>query len=493
LEVGCSATGFNFYLSATCGEYLAILRCILVQLQQQQPEVLEGFTCLRELWQLAALARNLPAFWQLVREVPALQRDLPGLVRYVGVKEVVPLAQGLVSLGLLPSCTAEDIWWLVARLDHVTGDRTKVLQVFEQLALQAPDHGALEHLGTLLLHYATEEVLYWQAPGDHNASQRPVAGTMSQLDGQMRGKVVAVEGPMAGLAVFAHLGHPDANFHMGGQQQNVEKLEPSFAPNRVAAEVIPRLTCHMSGSEVVAWSEQLQAVWAPAHSHRLLLQLLVTPLGKGMFSAAARLKLYDLLLLQLARSGWPPQQQVMGGTEQQQQQLDVRLPPAAADVVLGLLPDAATSNAAAVQVLVVWRHVCGTLQPHWFHSESLHISDSTLEGVGVYIYWEIRRAQETMAAAGKGKKPPMWQNRQQRRMKLKEQPDEYEMDLLYDSAGMLSPADVDATGSVTAVGKVYATLGQHHFYSRLGLQGRRQVAAAVARLGLPVKLGHGPG
>jgi hypothetical protein len=65
-------------------------------------------------------------------------------------------------------------------------------------------------------------------------------------------------------------------------------------------------------------------------------------------------QLYDLLLQQLVRSGW----------EEQQQQAAM-LPPTAADVVLGSLRDASKYRAAATKVLVVWRHMCGTLHPAW--------------------------------------------------------------------------------------------------------------------------------
>jgi hypothetical protein len=81
-----------------------------------------------------------------------------------------------------------------------------------------------------------------------------------------------------------------------------------------------------------------------------------------------------------------------------------------------------------------------------------------------------------------------WQQRQQDKRWRKLEPSVWDMDMLYDSGGMLSPADVDSTGSITAVEKGVATLGQHWYYSSLGPKGRSQVAAAVERLGLPVKL-----
>jgi hypothetical protein len=108
-------------------------------------------------------------------------------------------------------------------------------------------------------------------------------------------------------------------------------------------EEIPRQLCHMSGAEVVEWVGQLQEVWTPAPSHRLLLQLVVAP--DGSFTDAERLQLYDLMLLQLARPGWKQQgteeKGVVGQAEvkegQQQQQAARCLPPVAADLVLGKL------------------------------------------------------------------------------------------------------------------------------------------------------------
>jgi hypothetical protein len=539
IEEHCSGVATFQYYSTVSGDYVADLRCILQQLQQQQqPEVLEGFTCLRELWQLCALARHLPAFWQLLREVPALQQHAAGLVRHVQGKEVLSLAQGLVSLGLLPQCTPEEIWWLVARLDHVTGDRGKVLMLFEQLALQQPWHGAFDHLGHLLLQYAKQEALYWRVPSSKEASDQPVPGPVSaaptqpgadarpplqnpsswgeedmQLTQGLRkeftGGPVLTPGPAGFL--FGYLAYYN-------WEDRMRELEPSFAPDCVVDEVFPKLTCRMSGAEVGVWLEQVQAVWPPPQSHRLLLQLLMTPDLFGMFTAADRLQLYDLLLLQLARSEWPlQQQQVMEGGDQQQehkqqqrhhQQVDVRLPAAAAEVVLGSLPDASTSNAAASQVLVVWRHVCGTVQDHWFSSDALNTSNSTLEGVGWYVYYEIEKIQGRLEEfhkklqqqlpgsdvrqqpERKQKEQPnwWWQQRQQDKRWRKLEPSVWDMDMLYDSGGMLSPADVDSTGSITAVEKGVATLGQHWYYSSLGPKGRSQVAAAVERLGLPVKL-----
>jgi hypothetical protein len=113
------------------------------------------------------------------------------------------------------------------------------------------------------------------------------------------------------------------------------------------------MTCAMSRDKVVDWVARLQLVLPPQQTHRLLLQLVQAPDSRKVWLSRGSLQLYDLLLQQLVRPGWEAEQQV------------AMLPPAAADVVLGFLRDASKSRAAAAKVLVVWRHVCGVLDPAW--------------------------------------------------------------------------------------------------------------------------------
>jgi hypothetical protein len=109
----------------------------------------------------------------------------------------------------------------------------------------------------------------------------------------------------------------------------------------------------MTRAEMIEWVARLQLVLPPRETCGLLVQLLQAPTTPRALLKADLLQLYDLLLQQLARSGWEAQQQAAS------------LPPAAADVVLRLLPDASKSRSAATKVLVVWRHMAGALDPAW--------------------------------------------------------------------------------------------------------------------------------
>jgi hypothetical protein len=442
IERDCERWARKLYWPHRTTYYLAALRSIFLELQEQQPEVLKGFSGTRLLWNLHETAREVQAFWHLLVEVPALQRDIQFLTQELHVMQPVHVAQGLVSLGLLPQCAPEDIWWLVARLDHATGDRGKVLMLFEQLALQQPWHGAFDHLGHLLLHFAQRQALFKQTSGQDPTFQKPERLFKSYF----------------GLS--------------SEEMVKVAKAMPEwFKPENLVTEVFPRLTCRMPGAQVVAWVEQLQEMWWAEESHRLLLQLLMAPEQSGAFTAAQRRKLYDLMLLQLARPAWGEQ----GGGEKveevegEQQQPAKCLPPAAADMVLGLLPDV-----SARQVLVVWRHVCGTVQPDWFSPQHLVWSDNTLEGMGQEAGDQLQSALNSLQDYQKGGEPPQ----------------QWKINMLYDAEGVLTPADVDRSGAVRGAVEGYAALKQRRqqLFSALSPEGQRKVAAAMKDLKLPFDL-----
>jgi hypothetical protein len=248
-------------------------------------------------------------FWQVLVAVPALQRAAGYMPRELQVDEVQPIADGLIQHGLLAAWDPADLWLLVCRLDNSVGDRDRILEVFSSLALQEPYHPALDCLGAMLLHMASN-------PRRHLSYPR---GEYADSDINM------------GVAVI---------FWLPGMW-NHHDLE------RAGAGLIPELTCRMAAADVIDWVTRLQLVLPPPQAHRLLLQLLQGPNSRTLFKAKGVLRLYDLLLQQLARPGWEAQQQA------------AMLPPAAADVVLGSLRDASKSRAAATRVLVL--SLCGTV------------------------------------------------------------------------------------------------------------------------------------
>jgi hypothetical protein len=302
-------------------QHLACVRLVVQQLQHARPELLADPVLPLQLWQLCCAAEERDMFWQMVQANPELQRGACSMVCEVHMWHMMPAAEGLVQLGLVTQWSPEDIWWWMARLDNAAKDKYQVLQMFGILAAASPQHPVLASLGAVLLQY---------------------------LQNGRSTKTPGVSPPYAyppSLGDFCRWYYKAVA--KGLRSPQVAEL------GEAAALVVPHLTCSMSSAEVVDWLSRLQLVWSPQQTCGLLLQLLQAPTAPRALLKADRLQLYDLLLLQVARPGWEPQQQAAA------------FPPAAADVVLGLLPDASKSWPAAAKVLVVWRHMAGALDPTW--------------------------------------------------------------------------------------------------------------------------------
>jgi hypothetical protein len=246
--------------------HLPLLTCVLEQLLQREPEALPGEAVTTwHLWRICydadAPCSTCSTFWGMVRGYPILQAGACQVAPFLHSEEVQLYVEGLLEAGLLAACSPADIWWWVARLDNAAGDRDMVLQLLGTLALQQPDHGALDYLGPLLLQYARKE-----APRKKPRQQQQPKQ------------------------------HPRGDYGRGRRPDMMasRRLQAHVSVDKLAVNMIPKLTCRMSGSEVVEWVERLQTVWTPARSQRLLLQLLVAPDQYGMFSAADRLRLQQL-------------------------------------------------------------------------------------------------------------------------------------------------------------------------------------------------------
>jgi hypothetical protein len=302
--------------SAIRAQHLTYMWQVMEQLQQQQPDVLSRTDLPYQLWLLCDAFDRPNAFWDFFHALPTLQQAAGFMPRQLRVEHVQPVADGLMQSGLLPGWDVDDVWWLVCRLDNAVGGKDQVLQVFGTLALHAPYHPAFDHLGAMLLKFAS------------NARRR------RQL--------------LHPTGTFA-----DADLSPLAWSRKWSEWRVEDGVDIIREYYVSQLTCRLAAPEVVEWVTRLQLVLPPQQAHRLLLQLLQAPDSRKVLLSAGILQLYDLLLLQYTRPGWEAQQQAAA------------LPPAAADVVLVSLRDASKSRAAASKVLAVWRHMCGTLEPAW--------------------------------------------------------------------------------------------------------------------------------
>lgn len=390
-------------------QHVSCLQEVVQQAQQQRPAALGCTRLLPELWRLHNKAQALGTFWQLVGTCPALQPGACGMAGWIAAAEVAPAAEALLQSGLLPQATTGDIWWWVARLDNATGDRARVLELFGTLALQAPHHPALDCLAALLLQYARND----QQQVTHNP----------------RG---------------AFLQQPK---QMASWGQEISKWSEPSTAQVLQEQFLPAFTCHMSSAEVVGWVSRLQLVLPPQQTCSLLLQLLQDPANPRALLKHDLLQLYDLLLQQVARTGWEAQQQ------------KAVLAPAAADVVLSLLPKTSTSRSAAAKVLVVWRHMTGALDPAWC-------------GGGL--------AAAAKAVGEACKQAPTVQHRQQQQQEEKGEDGQ-------GAAGGEGGARSSCLPSLAVGSGLAASKGRQQL-QQLSAKGKQQVEAALEKLGLQAEL-----
>jgi hypothetical protein len=409
-------------------QHVSFLQQLMEQVQQHQPAALQCTRLLPELWRLCNKAQMRNTFWRLVHTCPALQPGACAMAGWITAAEVAPVAEGLLQSGLLPRCTSGDIWWLVARLDNAAGDSGRVLEVFGLLALQAPHHPALKCLGDLLVQYIRN--------ARQQASQQPGGAFFQQPK------------------------------RMASWGQEISQWPEPTNAKVIRKEFLHAFRCSMSGAEVMEWVTRLQLVLPPQLTCDLLLQLLLqAPSKPRALLKADVLQLYDLLLQQLARPGWEPQQQAAS------------MPPAAASALLRLLPDASKSPAAATKVLVVWRHMCGALDPAWC-------------GGGL--------AAAAAMAAGQtvGKVALSQQQQQQQQQQQEEEEEEEEEGEEGEEDEQQAPVESGGTnpssGSnqpVAAGSGVSANAGLQQL-QQLSPKGQQQVMAALETLGLLAEL-HG--
>jgi hypothetical protein len=304
--------------------HLSAIQQAIAQLSEEQRQFLLGEhvsnTLTEDLWALYRCAASTQPFWQLVKEHPTLHPGVFDMVKYLPAEEVQQVAKRLLQLVPLTSCTTDDIWWLVARLDNAAGDRDLVLRVLASLAQQAPQHDALFVMGDLLLKYV------------ENSSKPKVFHPAGRFSGPCS--------PVWIDPTAACVGFTDGTWQ--------------FASH---------LTCRMSSAEVVEWVTQLQLVLPPQQTCYLVADML--EVGASTLRKTHMLQLYGLMVQQLAKPGWEVQQQQQQQEEEDGLMKHKKLHPGVASQVLSLLPDASKSWAAATKVLVVWRHMAGALDPAW--------------------------------------------------------------------------------------------------------------------------------